>query len=100
MTMKNAKIPTQIFSIGRHSTLCAAAIFILGYVIEVSAKVLHISQATGISLILLSTRKNYGLAGVIALTLLSEKAAVPGAVCTVFAILHTVWLGFHYKKTG
>ena len=30
MTMKNAKIPTQIFSVGRHSTLCAVAIFILG----------------------------------------------------------------------
>ena len=80
-------------------TIIAIAItFILGYAIELIAKFLHIDQATNISLILFGTKKNYGLASVIALTLLSERAAIPGAICLVFAILHTVWLGFHFKK--
>ncbi len=72
--------------------------FILGFAIELIAKALHIDRATNVSLILMGTKKNYGLASVIALTLLSEKAAVPGTICLVFAILHTVWLSFHFKK--
>lgn len=72
--------------------------FILGFAIELIAKALHIDRATNVSLILMGTKKNYGLASVIAFTLLSEKAAVPGAICLVFAILHTVWLNFHFKK--
>lgn len=72
--------------------------FILGFAIELIAKTLHIDRATNVSLILMGTKKNYGLASVIALTLLSEKAAVPGTICLVFAILHTVWLSFHFKK--
>ncbi len=72
--------------------------FILGFAIELIAKALHIDRATNVSLILMGTKKNYGLASVIALTLLSKKAAVPGTICLVFAILHTVWLSFHFKK--
>ena len=72
--------------------------FILGYIIELVAKLRHIDQATTISLILMGTKKNYGLASVIAFTLLSERAAIPGAIFLVFAILHTVWLGLHFKK--
>ncbi len=80
-------------------TIIAIAIsFILGYAIELIAKVLHVDQATNVSLILMGTKKNYGLASVIALTLLSERAAIPGTICLVFAILHTVWLSFHFKK--
>ena len=80
-------------------TIIAIAIsFILGYAIELIAKVLHIDEATNVSLILMGTKKNYGLASVIALTLLSERAAIPGTICLVFAILHTVWLSFHFKK--
>jgi len=72
--------------------------FILGFAIELIAKVLHIDKATNVSLILMGTKKNYGLASVIALTLLSERAAIPGTICLIFAILHTVWLSFHFKK--
>jgi BASS family bile acid:Na+ symporter len=72
--------------------------FVLGYAIQLTAKMLHISQATGISLILIGTLKHYSLAGVIGLTLLSEKTAIPGAVCIVFAVLHMVSLGFRFKK--
>jgi len=72
--------------------------FILGYAIGFVAKMLHASRATSISSILLGTTKNYSLSGVIALTILSERAAIPEAVCVVFGVLHLLWLGFRFKK--
>ncbi len=72
--------------------------FVLGYVIELIARVLHTNRATSISLILMGTMKNYGLAGAIALTLFSERASIPGSICIVVAVLRMVWLLFHFKK--
>ena len=72
--------------------------FVLGFAIELIAKARRIDQPTNVSLILFGTKKNYGLASVIALTLLSERAAIPGTIFLVFAILHTVFLSFHFKK--
>lgn len=73
--------------------------FVLGEVIEQITKVLHLRHETSISLILMGTLKNYGLASGILLTLFSERAAIPASVCTVFGILRLVWLGFHFRKT-
>ena len=77
--------------------VAVAITFILGYIIELVAKALHISRATSISWILIGTRKNYGLASVISLTLLDERAAIPGAICLIFAILHFMWLSLRFK---
>ena len=74
--------------------------FGLGYAIELVTKALKVNRATSISLSLMGTLKNYGLASGILLTLFSERAAVPASVCTVFGILRMVWLGFRLKKTS
>ncbi|MFQ5997398.1 MAG: bile acid:sodium symporter family protein [Dehalococcoidales bacterium] len=72
--------------------------FVLGEVIEQVTKALKLSRETSISLILMGTLKNYGLASGILLTLFSERAAIPASICTVFGILRLVWLGFHFRK--
>lgn len=73
--------------------------FGLGYAVElVTEKILHISRETRISLMLMGTFKNYGLASGVLLALFSERAAIPASICLVFGILYFVWLGFRYKK--
>jgi len=73
--------------------------FILGYAIELITKALHVEHATSISLILMGTMKNYGLASGILLTLFSERASIPTSICLTFAVLRMVWLGFHFRKS-
>ncbi|MFC1915715.1 bile acid:sodium symporter family protein [Chloroflexota bacterium] len=73
--------------------------FVLGYAIELIARVLPVSRETGVSLVLMGTLKNYGLASGILLTLFSERAAIPPSICVVFAVLRIIWLGFRFKKT-
>ena len=79
--------------------IAVATTFVLGYIIELVTKALRVDRATSISLTLMGTLKNYGLASGILLTLFGERAAIPASVCTVFGILMLVWLGFHFKKT-
>jgi BASS family bile acid:Na+ symporter len=78
--------------------IAIATSFLLGYIIELVTKALHVNRGAGISMVLLGSLKNYGLASGILLTLFGERAAIPASVCTVFGILHLVWLGFHYRK--
>ena len=78
--------------------IAVATSFVLGYIIELITKALHVDRATSISLTLMGTLKNYGLASGILLTLFGERAAIPASVCTVFGISMLVWLGFHFKK--
>jgi len=73
--------------------------FVLGHIIELVTRALHLSRETSISLILMGSLKNYGLASGVLLTLFSERAAMAASVCAVFGILRFVWLGFHLKKT-
>ena len=72
--------------------------FVLGYVLYFGARALRVSRETSISMILMGTTKNYGLASGILLTLFGERAALPASVCAVFGVLHIVWLGFRYRK--
>ncbi|HET6478110.1 MAG TPA: hypothetical protein VFF92_03420 [Dehalococcoidales bacterium] len=78
--------------------IAVATSFVLGYIIELITKALHVDRATSISLTLMGTLKNYGLASGILLTLFGERAAIPASVCTVFGISMLVWLGFHFRK--
>ncbi|HUT67996.1 MAG TPA: hypothetical protein VMW86_05555, partial [Dehalococcoidales bacterium] len=80
--------------------IAVATSFVLGYIIELVTKALRVDRATSISLTLMGTLKNYGLASGILLTLFGERAAIPASVCTVFGISMLVWLGFHFKKTA
>ena len=72
--------------------------FVLGHAIEFVSRALKVNRQTMVSLVLMGTKKNFGLASAIALALFSEVASIPGAVCIVFAVLHVVWLGFYLKR--
>jgi BASS family bile acid:Na+ symporter len=72
--------------------------FVLGFSIDLSTRALHINRETSISMILMGTLKNYGLASGIILTLFGERAAIPASICVVFGILYVVWLGFRFRK--
>jgi BASS family bile acid:Na+ symporter len=74
--------------------------FLLAYVIDRLSRLWHISRPSRVSLVLLGTTKNFGLASALALTLFGERAAIPGAVGTVFSILCIVWLTFYFREDG
>jgi BASS family bile acid:Na+ symporter len=74
--------------------IAVASTFLLGWVIEVIGKLAHVSPKTLVSLILLGTLKNYGLAGGLALTLFTKETSVPATVSSVFMIVYVVWLEF------
>jgi BASS family bile acid:Na+ symporter len=77
-----------------------ALTFGLGHAIDFIARRLNIDRSTRISWIVMGTRKNTGLASVIALAFLGERATIPAAVLAIFAVLFIVWMGFYFKETG
>lgn len=72
--------------------------FILAEVVNRMAKLFGVNKSDRISLMLLSARKNDGLAGVIALIFVGARAAMPIAVFTAFSVLHFVWLQWWVKR--
>jgi BASS family bile acid:Na+ symporter len=68
--------------------------FLLGWLIEKVGRSMQIDQSTLVSLVLLGTLKNYGIAGGLALNLFSKKTAVPATVSCVFMIVYIIWLNF------
>jgi len=80
--------------------ITVALTFGLGHAIDFTAKRLNIDPSTRLSWIIMGTRKNTGLASVIALASLGERATIPAAVLAMFAVLFIVWTSFYFKKTG
>jgi BASS family bile acid:Na+ symporter len=73
-------------------------IFLLGFIIErIGRRFLRIDPAKRLSLVLLVTQKNTGLAAGLALTLLGERTALPATVSTVFMIVYIVWLSLRRR---
>ena len=68
--------------------------FILGFLIDWIGSLFHLPRDTRMSLVLLGTLKNQGMAGGIALTMFSQEAALPAAVSTMVMIVYTIWLDF------
>ena len=68
------------------------ATFVLGYAIEKAGIYFRRDQKNMISLILLGTLKNQGIAGGLAIVLFEKEAALPSAVYSVFMILYIMWL--------
>ena len=62
------------------AVIAAASTFLLGYAIEKICAFYRVPQEKVISLLLLGTSKNYGLAGGIALYVFNEQAAFPAIV--------------------
>lgn len=72
--------------------------FAVGHAIDFIARKLHIDRPSSISWMLMGTKKNTGLASVIALTFIGERAAFPAAILAVFGVLTIMWWGFYFKK--
>ena len=79
--------------------IAVASTFILSWIIERIGKYFRVEPKTLVSLVLLGTLKNYGLAGGMALALFSEKTSVPATVSSVFMIVYIIWLEFKKRRT-
>jgi BASS family bile acid:Na+ symporter len=66
--------------------------FLLGFLIELIGRIFKINQKNLISLVLLGTMKNQGIAGGLAISLFTRASALPAAVSSVFLILFFMWL--------
>lgn len=78
--------------------IAATYTFGLGHAIDFITRKLHIDRPSSTTWILMGTRKNTGLASVIALSFLGERATIPVAASAMFSLLYFVWLGFYLKK--
>lgn len=72
--------------------------FVLGHVIYFIAKKFNMDHPTRISWMVMSTKKNAGLASAIAITLIDERAAFPAGILVIFDILTLIWWAFYFKK--
>ncbi len=79
-------------------SIAAVSTFLWGTLIEFLARWRGVAPARRVSLMLMGTLKNYGLAGGLALSLFDRKTAVPAAVSTVFMITYIIWLGIKAKR--
>lgn len=77
------------------ASIAVASTFLLGWVIGAVARSLQVNSQIRISMVLLGTLKNYGLAGGLALALFNERTALPATVSTVFMIVYVIWLEFN-----
>jgi len=82
--------PLSLLPVG---LIALATTFLLGWGIERTGKLARIDSATVVSLVLLGTIKNYGLAGGLALALFDTQTAVPATVSTIFMTVYIIWLG-------
>ncbi len=80
--------------------IALASTFLLGFIIEKTSQFFRVDSQLGISLILLGTQKNTGLAAGLALTLFSERTAVPATIYMVFMLLNFIWLSFKRRREG
>ena len=96
--LNQAAFLEQPLTLLRIAVIAFFSTFVLGAIVNRLSRSRGSDKPNRISLMLLSTRKNYGLAGAIALTLFSPRAAMPAAVAMIFAISHFIWLTFRAKK--
>jgi BASS family bile acid:Na+ symporter len=78
--------------------VAAASMFLLGYGVEWVADQSSMGSQAMVSLVLLSTLKNCGLAAGLALAFFTEEAAVPATVSVVFMIPFVAWLGRRWRS--
>jgi BASS family bile acid:Na+ symporter len=75
-----------------------ATTFLLGFLIEKIGRLLKIGKNKIISIVLLGTLKNQGIAGGLAIALFAEEAALPSAVYSIFMILYIMWLDLRRRR--
>jgi bile acid:Na+ symporter, BASS family len=81
--------PSAIFPV---ASVALAGTFLMGFGIEKVGRGLGMNRGRLISLVLLGTQKNTGLAAGLALTLFNERTALPATVYTIIMIIHFIWL--------
>jgi len=72
--------------------------FLMGFVIGKIGRLFQVEPGKLVSLTLLGTHKNTGLAAGLALSLFDERTALPATVCTIFMIVYIVWLNFKQTR--
>jgi bile acid:Na+ symporter, BASS family len=77
--------------------IALASTFFLGFAIEGIGRLFRIDGKKKVSLILLGTQKNAGLAGGLALTLFGDRTALPATISTIFMIVYIIWLGWNRR---
>lgn len=78
--------------------IAGSSTFIWGEIIDLVGRWAGVAAPRRLSLVLLGTLKNYGLAGGLALTLFDRTRAVPATVATVFMIIYVVWLNLKLRS--
>jgi len=78
--------------------IAAVSTFAIGHATQYIARKLHTDHPTSISCMLMSTRKNTGLASLVSIAFLSERAAFPAAVYAIVEISSFIWWGLYFKK--
>jgi bile acid:Na+ symporter, BASS family len=89
---------SQPFLIAPVAFIALASTFLLGFGIERVGRLLGVGREKRISLVLLGTHKNTGLAAGLALTLFSDKTALPATVSTIFMIVYLIWLSLKGRR--
>ena len=78
------------------------SIFLLGYLIEKACSIFKVDQNNTVSLMLLGTLKNQGIAGGLAISLFPRETSFPAAVSSMVMILFFIWLDirkkWHFQK--
>lgn len=80
------------------SVIAFIATVAIAFASEHIMKRIGITDRDRISMVLMATRKNYGLAAAIALATIGPEAAMPSAVASIFNIAHFIWFSHRRKK--
>jgi BASS family bile acid:Na+ symporter len=73
--------------------------FGLGLAIEAAGRCFRIDQRNIVTLLLLGTQKNTGLAAGLAFTLFDVKTAMPSTIGTIIMLGYIIWLSFKNTRT-
>jgi BASS family bile acid:Na+ symporter len=79
--------------------IALASTFLLGWGIEKIAPRWGADPQTVTTMVLLGTHKNTGLAAGLALTLFSQKTAVPATITTIFMLVYMIWLSIRQHRS-
>ena len=89
---------SQPLAIAPVAFIALASTFLLGFGIEGLGRLFGVDKGKTISMVLLGTHKNTGLAAGLALTLFSDKTALPATVSTIFMIVYIIWLSLKGRR--
>jgi len=81
--------PFTVFSV---AVISFCTTFVLGSVIQRICAFCKIDRKNMVSLVLLGTLKNQGIAGGLAISLFEKEAAIPSAIYSIFMIIYIMWL--------